>query len=81
MKKTQENGMWFEFHKSLSHNTKDYRTTKSLMMETHENKEESKVAGTCIEESHEQVIEVDPYVMVATTKILPWEDEERLFHS
>lgn len=81
MKKTQENGMWCEFHKSPSHNTKDCRTIKSLMMETHEDKAESKVAETCTEGNHEQVIEADPYATVATTRILPREDEERLFHS
>lgn len=53
MKKTQENSMWCEFHKSPSHNTKDCRTIKSLMMETHEDKAKSKVAETCTKESHE----------------------------
>ena len=82
MKKAwQELRMWCEVHKSPSHNTKNYRTIKNLMMESHEEAIEPKVTDFGKQNEDVQIIEADPYATVATAKVFAHDDEERLFYS
>ena len=76
----QESGMWCEVHKSPSHNTKDCRTIKNLMMESHEESIEPEMIEVGKQED-EQIIEAEPYATMATAKVFSRDDEERLFHS
>ena len=77
----QDSGMWCKVHKIPSHSTKDCRTIKNLMMETHEEAITPKVTYFGKQKEDEQIIEADPYATVATAKVFARDDEERLFHS
>ena len=77
----QESGMWCEVHKSPSHNTKDCRTIKNLMMESPEKAIEPKLTDFGKQNEDEQIIDADPYAIAATTKVFSHDDEDRLFHS
>ena len=50
-------------------------------METHEEAIALKVIDFGKQKEDEQIIEADPYAIVATAKVFSHDDEERLFHS
>lgn len=75
--------MWCEMHKFPTHNIKDCQSIKNLMIEIRgeEAEPESSPIDNSEKEENDSIIEENPYVVVGTTKVLPREDEERLFHS
>jgi hypothetical protein len=77
---------WCEYHKISWHNTKEYRSKRSLVAELKDSKSEVDSDFESNLEGVKQIIDAKPNATIATTKFQPRkleepEEGEHLFHS
>jgi hypothetical protein len=79
-------GKWCEYHKIPWHNTEECHSKQSLVVERKASKSEEDSESISNPEGGKHIINVEPSVIVATTKVQPRELEEpeegeQIFHS
>jgi hypothetical protein len=85
-KMKKDMGKWCEYHKIPCHNTEECHSKQSLMAELKVSESEVNFDSESNPEGWNQIIDVEPSAIVATTKVQPSEPEEpeegeHLFHS
>jgi hypothetical protein len=84
--KSKDTRKWCEYHKIPWNNTEECRSKQSLVVKLKASKSEEDSDSESNLESGKSIINVEPSVIFATTKVQPSEPEEpkereRLFHS
>ena len=79
-------GKWCDFHKSPWHNTIDFHSKQSLVVEVKASESDAGSDSESELERGRQIIDAEPSATIATTKLHPGESDEpkegeRLFHS
>jgi len=82
----KDTGKWCEYHKSPRHNTEEWRSKQSLVVELKASESEADSNSESNPEGGNQIIDAEPNASVATTKVWPSEPKEPeegecLFHS
>jgi hypothetical protein len=85
-KSKKNTGKWCEYHKIPWHNTEEYLSKQSLVVELKNSESEVDSDSKSNPKGGKQIIDVEPSTIVTTTKAHPSELEEleegeRLFHS